>query len=324
MNLLKISVLVLSFSFAFLTAVAFSNNNNISKENYKIYATKSNGMVNISNIVDYAKDYDVILFGEEHNDAVGHYIEKLLLQQLYKKYGDNLTLSMEMFDRDAQIVLDEYLSGKIKEYYFKKDARVWNNYTDYRPLVEFAKKKHIDVIAANAPFRYVDMANRKGQESLETLSEIAKTFIAPLPYDTATGAYLKKLNDLMARMRAAQTKKNIKKTEMKKTKKMAKIKMPHIDINLGQSLWNATMAYSISQYLNKNPDKKIFHINGRMHSDEHFGVAEQLEKYKKGTRVMVISAFPDSSFKNPDFNKFKKLGDFVIITDPEVSKTFEE
>ena len=61
---------------------------------------------------------------------------------------------MEMFERDAQIVLDEYLNDLITEKKFLDDSRPWENYkTDYRPLVEFARVNKLNVIAANAPRR---------------------------------------------------------------------------------------------------------------------------------------------------------------------------
>ncbi len=319
---LKISLSVCVFAI-FLVSTIFSQENMLFNTNYQIYSTKSNETAKIINIVEDFKNFDVVIFGEEHNDSVGHHLEKLLFEKLYEEYGRNITLSMEMFDRDVQVVLNEYLNGKIKEYYLEKDARTWVNYKDYRPLVEFAKEKHLDVIAANAAFRYVNMASRLGQNSLLSLSETAKTFLAPLPYDSATGAYLEKLNNLMAKMSAPKSKPDMAKTDSVKMEKMP-MKMPHININQGQSLWNATMAYSISEYLKKHPHKKIMHINGRMHSDEYFGVVEQLRKYNKGIKVMVISAFPDSSFAKPDFKKFQDFGDFVIITNPEIPKTFKE
>jgi len=321
MNFRWLTVIFAGCSIMFLSSSISAEETKITENDYKIFSSKSNDIEKIANIVDAFKDYDIVVFGEEHNDAVGHYLERLIFEKLYDRYGKNLTLSMEMFDRDVQVVLNEYLAGKIKEYYLKKDARAWINYKDYRPLVEFAKENQIDMIAANAPFRYVDMANKLGQNALLSLSQTAKSFLAPLPYDSATGAYLEKLKDLIAEMK--KPKPDTAKTDSVEIKKMP-MKMPHININQGQSLWNATMAYFVLQYLEKNPGKKIMHINGRMHSDEYFGVVEQLRKYDEEIKVMVISALPDSSFANPDFKKFKNFGDFVIITNPTIPKTFEE
>jgi uncharacterized iron-regulated protein len=71
--------------------------------------------------------------------------------------------SLEMFERDVQIVLDEYVKDLITEKKFLDDSRPWNNYkTDYRPLVEYAKQNKLPVIAANAPRRYINMVSRGG------------------------------------------------------------------------------------------------------------------------------------------------------------------
>ena len=93
---------------------------------------------------------------------------------------------------------------------------------------------------------------------------------------------------------------------------------------MAQSLWDATMAYSIHDYFEKNPSKKVFQVNGRFHSDEHFAVVTQLKKYNPKLRVLVISSGSDDSFPNIDWNKFENQGDFIIITDPKVPKTYKD
>ena len=199
MNLMKTFLIFFIFEFFSIIVIIpsiFSEEKNLSEDNYRIYSVEHSEVVSIERIVEDFGDYDVIFFGEEHNDSVAHYLEYLLLKKLCNKYGTSLTLSLEMFDRDVQVVVDEYLNNKIQEQYFKKDARVWINYKDYRPMIEFAKGEQLDIIAANAPFRYTGIANAKGQESLITLSETAKSFIAPLPYDTATEEYLEKLKEI--------------------------------------------------------------------------------------------------------------------------------
>ena len=47
---------------------------------------------------------------------------------------------MEMFERDGQVVLNEYLAGLIDEKLFQSDCKLWNNYEDYKPIVLFAKE----------------------------------------------------------------------------------------------------------------------------------------------------------------------------------------
>ena len=99
-------------------------------------------------IVRAAITADVVFIGEEHDDPVAHYLEAELLKRLYETYGPNdvsdlerrVVLSMEMFERDVQTVMNEYLEDLITERHFLKAARPWPSYrTDYRPLIEFAK-----------------------------------------------------------------------------------------------------------------------------------------------------------------------------------------
>jgi uncharacterized iron-regulated protein len=219
---------------------------------------------------------------------------------------------MEMFERDVQPIMNEYLTSEIKEKSFKKDARAWSNYRDYRPMVENCKKNKLDVICANAAGRYSNLAGRKGQKALMALPEESKKYFAPLPYDTASGKYYDKLMGLSHD--PADT-----------SKKAAPVMgMGGFSLIMAQSLWDATMAYSISEYLKSNKTKKVFQVNGRFHSDEGFAAVTQLKKYSPKTKILIISSASDDSFPNIDWNKHKQLGDYIIITDPQIPKTYKD
>ncbi len=288
--------------FAF-TALAFSSvkaqDTVLSEKNYRIYSVKEGKEISLKDVVSDMKNNDVIFYGEEHNDSVTHFLEKSLFMGLYGAYNNKVALSMEMFERDIQGVMDEYLSGAIKEKYFKKDARTWSNYKDYRPMVEFAKKNQLDVVCANAPGRYTAIAGSKGEKALMVLPEWSKKNFAPVPYDTASGEYYSKLQEQSAHM-------------------------PGFDLVVGQGLWDATMAYSISEYLKTHPDKKIMQVNGRFHSDQGFGAATQLKKYNPRAKILIISTGSDDSFPNIDWSKFKQNGDYIIITDPKIPRSYKD
>ena len=185
LTLLSLFVFAVSFAFA-----------QLSEKNFRIYSVKAAKEISINDIADDMKNADVLFFGEEHNDSVTHYLENKMFETLYAKYSKSVALSMEMFDRDVQPVMNEYLTGLIREKNFNKDARVWSNYRDYKPMVEFAKTNKLDVICANAAGRYSNLAGRKGQKALMELPDESKKFFAPLPYDTATGPYYDKLMGL--------------------------------------------------------------------------------------------------------------------------------
>jgi uncharacterized iron-regulated protein len=157
---------------------------------------------------------DVVLVGESHDDAVGHGVEAQLLYRAAERYGvvgdeavmkRPVVLSLEMFERDVQYILDEYLDGLITEDQFEASARPWPRYaTDYRPMVEFAKAHGIPVVAANAPRRYVNRVSRLGPASLDALSATAKQYLPPLPYPPASKAYAAQFDSLMREMTRPQ------------------------------------------------------------------------------------------------------------------------
>jgi uncharacterized iron-regulated protein len=293
----------------------------LSEKNYRIYSVKLGKEVTMQDIVADMKNYDVVFYGEEHNDSVTHYAEKTLFVALFDKYNSAMTLSMEMFDRDVQEVMNEYLAGSIREKDFKKDARVWSNYRDYKPMVELAKEKHLDVVCANAPSRYTNIAGRKGEKGLEALPETSKKYFAPLPYDTAIGKYYEKLQEMSGHTMAPAPAKN----DTAKQPAMSPMAMMSFDLVVAQSLWDATMAYSISEYIKAHPQKKIMQVNGRFHSEQGYAVVEQLKKYSPKTKILIVSSSSDEdSFPNIDWSKYRDLGDYIIITDPKVPKTFKD
>jgi uncharacterized iron-regulated protein len=267
---------------------------------YKIYSTVKQKIVAADDIVNDMDNADVLFFGEEHNDSTGHYLEHILFKKLSEKYPDKIALSMEMFETDCQNVLNEYLNGFIREKNFVTDARAWHNYKDYRPLIELAKANHIPVVAANAPARYANMANRLGLNGLQQLSPWAKSWLPPLPIDTATGVYYEKFLKVMGGHNA----------------------MGGMQMFQAQNLWDATMGWSIARFYKAHKNYKIFQVNGGFHSEEKLGAAAQLKKYAPNVRILNITVYSDDNFDNPDWNKLSKNGNYIILTDPKLPKTF--
>lgn len=267
---------------------------------YKIYDTRSKQIIGIDKIVADMAAADVLFFGEEHNDSAGHYLENKIFRALYEQYGDKIILSMEMFETDNQVSLNDYLQGFIDEARLGRDARLWGNYKDYRPMVEYAKQNHIPVIAANPPRRYVNLVSRRGMKSLDSLSKDARKFLPPLPYDTLTGRYREKFAEIMKGGPGGE----------------------NPNVYYSQSLWDAGMSYSIYKFLKENKHKKVFHCVGGFHTEEKLGTAAQLQMRNKKLKILNIASFSDGSFTNPDWEKFSYKGDYLILTNPDLKKTF--
>lgn len=261
-------------------------------------------MSGIDSIISAAASADVIFLGEFHDDSVGHSLQfdifaKIVEQQAAKR---PVVLSLEMFERDVQVVLDEYLAGSITENHFLLSSRPWGNYkTDYRPLVELARERKLKVVAANAPRRYVNMVSRNGRISLNALSSAAKEWIAPLPYAEPSDAYEKKFKALMGPSPEAQ--------------------MGLENILSSQSLWDATMAYWIADTLNRNKNALVVHLNGGFHTESRLGTVEHLMKYRDGTKATVVTIRYEDDFNTFDKAKHTDIGDFVILTDAKQPRT---
>lgn len=297
---MKSLLILITISFS----VAVSGQDNIDAH-YKIYDTRSRQVVGVENIISEMASADVLFFGEEHNDSAGHYLENKIFRALAAQYPGQVALSLEMFETDNQTVLNEYLEGRIDESRLSKDARLWSNYRDYRPMIEFAKQNHIQVVAANPPRRYVNLVSRRGMRSLDSLSKEAKKFLPPLPYDTLTGRYRDKFMDIMKGSPGAAS----------------------ANIYYSQSLWDAGMGYSIYRFMKENKHKKVFHCVGKFHVEEKLGTAAQLQLRNRKLRLMNIICFSDSSFnKNSltgeEWERFAPLGDYIIIVNPDLKKTY--
>ena len=241
---------------------------------YTITRTRDGATIPLDTLAHELAAADVVVFGEEHDDSLGHRAQLALLVALYRQRPDGLALSMEMFETDHQLVLDEYLAGRIPEEHFARDGGLWPNYaTDYRPLVEFARHHHLPVIAANAPQRYVSLVNRRGRAALDSLSPSGKTLLPPLPFDTLDGRYREKFFGLMGGHGA------------------------HASPNLyhAQNLWDASMAHQIATARATPGTRQVLHLCGRFHSDERLGTVEHLRRRAPDLHILTISAYPAAS-----------------------------
>ena len=158
---------------------------------YKLFR-EDGRKVKYEKMLESASEADIVLFGEYHTNPISHWLQLELTTDLLERKGDNLMLGAEMFEADNQLILDEYLAGWITEAKFEEEARLWKNYmTDYKPLVELAKENELTFVATNIPRRYANMVFKKGVVSLDSLSEEARSYIAPLPlvYDTSLSCY---------------------------------------------------------------------------------------------------------------------------------------
>lgn len=236
--------------------------------------------------------YDVVFFGEYHDQSEIHQYELELLEAMYKAKGAKLALSMEMFEADNQSKLNNFLAGTLSEEDFLAASRPWPNYrTDYAPLINFAKEKKMPVIAANVP-RFLAAHVAKNNASTEGVEAQYQQWLPKHTY-APEGAYKDKFYAQMS-------------------SPTAPMKMPPqrlAAVYAAQCLKDDKMAESIAAFADAHQNMQILHINGCFHSDAHLGTAQKLEALRPELKVAVITPLERKQKGE------KPAGDFVVWFD---------
>jgi uncharacterized iron-regulated protein len=260
---------------------------------------KSGKEVSYEEVLKQSTKADVVFFGELHNNAISHWLQYELTKDLIDKKDKKVVLGAEMFESDNQLIMDEYLSGLIKENKFESECRLWPNYkTDYKPLMILAKENQLRFIATNIPRRYASLVFSKGLEGLETLTPEAKSYVADLPvhYDPEQDAY-------------------------KSMMQMGGNGMPgHVTNNLpkAQAVKDATMAKFIHENIKK---KHVFiHYNGAYHSDKYQGIIYYFERLSKKYDILTISTVTSDDL-NSISDEDKNKADYIIVVDENMTST---
>ena len=264
------------------------------KKAYQLFDSKGKETT-YEKMLNDAKQADVVLFGEMHDNPICHWLQLELTKDLYQIKKEKLVLGAEMFEADDQIAINEYLAGKISEKTFKDEVKLWPNYkTDYKPLIDFAKNNKLNFIAANIPRRYANLVYNKGIEKLDSLDAEAKKWICPLPmkYDGTIKCY----------------------------KDIFESAGGHGGENLpkSQAVKDATMAYFISKNLGNG--KLFVHYNGTYHSNNHQGIEWYLKDINKNLKVFTIASSEQTGIDTLAKESID-LADYIIITPESLTKT---
>ncbi|MEB3016475.1 ChaN family lipoprotein [Capnocytophaga ochracea] len=263
------------------------------KKAYQLF-DKNGKKVSFEKVVKKAKESDVVLFGEFHDNPIAHWLQLALVKELQPQV--NLILGAEMLERNDQEVVNQYLKGGVTEKALDTLARLWTNYkTDYKPLVDFAKEHQLPFIATNVPRKYARLVNKKGLKALDTLPEAEKRWIAPLPivFDENLSQY-KKMTESLPNHKGKE------------------------NIIKAQAVKDATMADAIVK--NRKPNSVSVHFNGTYHSDFYEGIYWFLKREEPKLKVITIA-----TTEQVDLSKLAKeaygQADFILVVDEDMTKT---
>jgi len=272
-------------------------------QNFKTYQfyDKKGKEIKTEKLVKELAEYDVVFFGENHNSSINHWLQLKITEALHKKKNGQIILGAEMFERDNQAQLNQYIEGKFDAKTLKDSARLWNNFaTDYKPLVDFAKDKKLKFIATNIPRKYASKTAKEGLESLNNLPEKEKAYIAQLPIKVSldTPGY----------------------PEMKKMMGDHAEGTRVMNFISAQATKDATMAESILKNFEKG--KTFIHYNGNYHSKEFGGIYWYIKQKNPDLKMAVISVFEseDPELRVPEKEYIPT--DFNLIIPVDMTKTY--
>lgn len=265
---------------------------------YRAVDARTGELLSIAALADRVRSAEVVLFGEFHDDLVAHRVQLELVERLAADSADRI-LGLEMFERDVQPVLDDYVTGRIDEATFRAGSRPWSNYAaDYRPLVEAAIRGGWAVAATNLPQVLASSIARYGLGALASLDlDTRRNAAAELqcPEDEYWVRFLEAMDASTATDSTAH----------------ASADPLLVRTYEAQCARDETMAETIAAMMD---DRRILHVNGAFHSDFHLGIVPRVLRRAPDADILVISALAVDDLEDLAIDEHRDRADFLIFT----------
>lgn len=252
----------------------------------RVFDTRQQAFADFEVMLAAIADADVVFVGEMHDDANTHRLEDAILEGLQRRKRSPV-VSLEMFERDAQPLLNAYMTGAMGEDEMLKGARPWPRYaTDYRPLVERAKAAGWPVVAANVPRAIAQKVAKAGKDAVEQMTEAERALTArdlQCPFDS----YFDKFAESMASHPMPNQSADDKKAMAERYYWSQCVK----DETMAEAIAAAVERTSKDAVVSESKGP-VVHYNGAFHSDFGLGTAERVRRRLPGRRIVVISVLP--------------------------------
>lgn len=272
----------------------------------RVYDTKAKQFVTFPEFAKVVATKDLVFFGEQHDDPATHAAEHAVLAAIGER-REHVVLSLEMFERDVQPLVDQYLAGRISEANFLAGARPWDRYvTDYRPMIELARVHGWTVVAANVPRRLATGVSRVGLKMLDTLNAADKKFVAR-EHSCPKDAYYEKFAETMKGHGAGGGPPTASDAAM-----MASMTDKFYQ---AQCVKDEAMGEAIADAWKKAPKGAVvFQVDGAFHSDFGLGTAERARRRAPEASSVVITAVPVADLAKAQAGEDAKKADYLIFT----------
>lgn len=223
-------------------------------------------------IVDRLSHSRVVYIGETHTDYGAHLLQLQIIQALHARNRE-LMIGMEMFPRSAQSALDAYIAGEIAtEQEFLQRSQYFSawgyDYRLYRDIIGFARAHHIPVKGLNLEKKIVSTVFKDG--TTDTIPQAQLQQVAA-ERDLTLPGYQQRLRTIHAAHAAS----------------------PHGGTFAGflqaQAIWDETMAESIVDALEKNPDTTMIVLAGTGHVYKDSSIPPRVARRMQLTQAVLIA-----------------------------------
>ncbi|HIA72096.1 MAG TPA: hypothetical protein EYO01_05315 [Phycisphaerales bacterium] len=256
---------------------------------------------------------DVILLGELHDHAVGHAVQFGIVEDVMKKYPGSV-LALEMLERDEQLRVDDYMDDLIDadKLALMTQSDNWGGKGGwaawYQPIIDVVKNSNGEVVAANAPRRYVRLARLEGYERIDALPLNRRVFI-DYPENLSGGKYRQRFWEFASHGDEGEEAVKVDVTTIDPDD-------PMLPTFKSMQAWDATMAQSV---VNANPSNKhkVVLLVGQFHVEYDGGIVQEIRNRMPSAKVLVVSIqreIPDEDWRGDDSKEnAPPIADIMIV-----------
>jgi uncharacterized iron-regulated protein len=268
---------------------------------HRIYDVAAGSFIDFETLAARVAAADVAFVGEQHGYAPGHRLQHALLEAVGRR--TDATLSMEMFERDVAAIIAGYAAGTVDHATFLSTARPWPRYfPDYHPLVEEARTRGWQVVAANVPRA---LANRVAQEGLAALDALPPTQRAHAAAELhcPVDDYRARFVEVMTRHPSAH---GVPDEDAEALRQQRYYE--------SQCLKDETMAEAIVEALRGGLPRPVVHVTGAFHTDYGDGIPVRVRRREAALALLSMTVIPVADLDAIDAAPHAGRADYLIFT----------
>jgi uncharacterized iron-regulated protein len=239
--MIKKVIVVLSFTVLLISASSSWTSQD--DANRRMYDLNQKKELLMSQALSDLKKNRIVLVGEHHSNRQ-HHMAQLAVIRALKEAGLQVAVGLEMFRKESQPALDQWISGEIDAEGFEKIFYDnWNfPWQAYRKIFEYARDQQIPMIGLNVPREITRQVSRNGFKSLSSQQKDKLSEVSCI-VDQEYMNYIRKAFGSHA----------------------------HGQLNFiyfceAQLVWDSAMAVYTLDYLEKNPDSIVVILSGAGHA----------------------------------------------------------